>query len=647
MKSIKKRVRVSDAYKTTGEFVAASFAFPVHLGADFIICFAKMGNKLQLQSSKVHPYGVQKKTKPAIRNGTDMTVQKGTMPLSRIATEVRHLQQEIDEFHATTQDRLKNLDFFILDNSIRESTVGQLRSHTLQNKIDIFKQVKRCGLKHVIVATFAHMTRVDDDFCQYLKDNGEDFSDLYSFSEITEGLTNGSYDTERMPIALAKNHRYGLRNIIFEMDLFNPDCDWDGKWTIDDQFKLLMSRIQWARNNIDSKGRFFINFRDLTNVMPRAPDRLLKLVHMISSLPPAQRVYGLMYEDMGEAYPEETAAWTASVRRVMDGCNWQDGLLLFHVHERWDLQTAATLKCLERGANGIWASLCEEGAAVGHASTTVTTLNLIRTGNTKVLDRYNCLEMREAAREITKITTGSCPHPRQVVYGDRAVDMVFGLPAQVFCNFNMATFFGLKQTLRMSTFATVNMIRSKLVEDFGENEAFTDEVAAAMKDLMLEDLRSGRKEEYMSKVGIALLFDRAGGKINKHMSDVIAKVEIKDKHHKILVEEIHRLWKTWDLAEAGEAGDDRLKFDSFYHGFMSPYFGCYRCESTRQALQAVDMDNDGRINWTEFLVYIKWALNEYPEVDSADDLLEIAFQKGIIPAMRDEKVTRLASVSSA
>ena len=37
--------------------------------------------------------------------------------------------------------RLRELDLFVLDNSIRESTVGALRGHTIQNKHDIYKQV--------------------------------------------------------------------------------------------------------------------------------------------------------------------------------------------------------------------------------------------------------------------------------------------------------------------------------------------------------------------------------------------------------------------------------------------------------------------------------------------------------------------------
>ena len=39
------------------------------------------------------------------------------------------------------KQRLRELDLFVLDNSLRETTVGALRGHTLENKFAIYKQV--------------------------------------------------------------------------------------------------------------------------------------------------------------------------------------------------------------------------------------------------------------------------------------------------------------------------------------------------------------------------------------------------------------------------------------------------------------------------------------------------------------------------
>ena len=199
----------------------------------------------------------------------------------------------------------------------------------------------------------------------------------------------------------------------------------------------------------------------------------------------------------------------------------------------------------------------------------------------------------------------------------------------------MASFFGVQAPKRISTLASTNMIRDRLIDLFGDNPQFTEEIALQMHKLMIEDLTENRKEEYTSMVGIALLFDRAGGKLTSKMSDIIEKMELNSLHAKRLIEEVCNVWDTWDLQDEVQ-GDDALQFDSFYNGFMSPYFGCFRCEDTQKGLQAIDMNTDNLVEWKEFLVYLKWALNEYPEISDMNELLSITFRRGIIPAMRDE-----------
>ena len=54
------------------------------------------------------------------------------------------------------------------------------------------------------------------------------------------------------------------------------------------------------------------------------------------------------------------------------------------------------------------------------------------------------------------------------------------------------------------------MVRDRLVDLFGKNDQFTDTMGSKMKEKMLEDLRGGIKEEYMSGPCIALLFERSG-----------------------------------------------------------------------------------------------------------------------------------------
>ena len=141
------------------------------------------------------------------------------------------------------------------------------------------------------------------------------------------------------------------------------------------------------------------------------------------------------------------------------------------------------------GANGIWASVCREGAAMGNASSCVTLLNLIRLGNKKVLKQFNCQYLRKAAISVTKITTGLPPHKNQPIFGTRALDMVFDMNPE---DFDLADFFGEEPPVRMSTMASPEMIKLKLENFFGEDPAFTIDIATKMKEKMYEDLRNNR-----------------------------------------------------------------------------------------------------------------------------------------------------------
>ena len=62
--------------------------------------------------------------------------------------QVSAMKAKLSDDYKHRTDTLKNLDLFVLDNSLRETTVGQLRGHTLENKRTIFNQVSElvCGL---------------------------------------------------------------------------------------------------------------------------------------------------------------------------------------------------------------------------------------------------------------------------------------------------------------------------------------------------------------------------------------------------------------------------------------------------------------------------------------------------------------------
>ena len=481
------------------------------------------------------------------------------------------------------------------------------------------------------------MTRVGDTFILQLKEKGEDFTNLYAFSEFVESVDPKAKipDTKTVPVGLRKMNELGLKNAIMEVDLAWAGIDYK-KFKVKAINQLLSERMAWCRENLSKDSKIFINIRDLPYAMAKKPKRVLKVVRYLSSLPPDELPFGLMYEESGKYLPEELGAWTEAVRREMDDCGFKQGHLLVHVHEQWGLADSTQLECLANGADGIWASLIIEGAALGHSCSSVMLMNLIRLGNKEVLKNYNCTALREAAQEVTKITTGFPPYNRQVVYGERALDMVFGVPnfPPGKQEFDIAKFFGEEPPIRITTLATPKMVADRLKSLFGEDPQFTEERGQSMLETMLEDLQTNRKEEYMSALGVIVLFDRSGGKLTNKMCEIIDQEEPKRAHAQKLIAEIRAMWDEWDLRDGQK--DDMLEFDAFYDGFMAPYFGCYRCDETKRALKAIDMDADGTVDWQEFALYLKWAIHQYPETKTAEELLSIAFRKGIIPAMQDE-----------
>lgn len=548
--------------------------------------------------------------------------------------EFAHLKKKIrDEVIAAREKRkvLQDLDLFVLDNSLRESTVGQVRGHTLQDKWDILNEVKKCDFKNILVSAFSHARRVDDVFVKELSEKESDLSCYYAFSEIGEGA-----DKQELPVSLKKMKMYHLQNPIFEIDLAQGE--------IPQIFSLLEKRIDYTYKELCSEAKIFVNFRDFPFAMVQCSDLVFQVVKFLAKLPAGKRPLGIMFEEpTGRFLPDAMGAWTRAIRTIMTESDWH-GRLLVHVHKKWEFAEVNQLECLNNGADGIWASVCTEGAALGHACSIVSIMNLVRLGNKKVLKTYNCKYLRDAAINITKITTGNPPHPKQVLYGARALDVAFGFGGIAggevgMYEFDVAKFFGIEPPQRMSTLADVDMIKERLVDLFGEHRLFTDEIATQMQEVMREDLTKNRKEEYMSRVGLAVLFDRAGGSLTARMSEEIAKIGVRSDSHKKLLAEIRKQWDEWDLTE-NEQKDDCLGFYAFYNGFMSPYFGCYECEESRKGLKALDMDKDGKIDWHEFCVYLKWALRQYPSIDTTEDLLNTAFMRGLIPAMQDEIIKK-------
>jgi hypothetical protein len=84
----------------------------------------------------------------------------------------------------SARQRLSKLKPFILDNSLRESTVGSVYEHTVEAKNEINDWASRCNIKHQIVASLVNVKRVDDVYVQDLAGKHADLSTKYCFSDV-------------------------------------------------------------------------------------------------------------------------------------------------------------------------------------------------------------------------------------------------------------------------------------------------------------------------------------------------------------------------------------------------------------------------------------------------------------------------------
>ena len=596
---------------------------------------------------------------------------------------------------------------FVLDNSLRESTVGQIKGHTYEDKFEILKQVKKCKFKSIIVACFGSNKRVEDKFLEGLKEkmeedkNGE-YSDLdmYVFTDAYE-LPAGkvpetpTLQVDPVPVGLQKMAALGFYNPVIEIDLCDPVVVRDGLTKLTALIKL---RLEYLRR--ESKGseiKWFVNFRDFPFAMQNRPEDVFEMVKNLYTKMSDQLPVGVMFEEpTGDYLPEEMAAFVKAFSTCIKDIGWVDAKILCHVHEKWGLANAVQLECLRNGANGIWCSICEEGAGLGHASSSVTLMNLVRYGNKKVQNLYNCQSLRDAAIQVTKISSGALPYDRQVICGSRALDLAFnfgGIASGKLQEgeFDSAKFFRQVAPIRISTLSSASMVRDRLIQVFGTrcsqcssplpyipssvdnttttsssistsdaatllkkcefcetqydaatihvNPEFNEEMGRKMLEKITAELIDGHKENFMDTYSLCQLFDRSGGHPNEEMLDRVQADTTTTGAETALLNQVRAIWEMGKQHTANDSsGEDRMSFESFHQLFMITISGFPQFSSpgVMKCMNALDMDGDRHVDWKEFKVFLVWTIKQFPDVSDVFELLQLTFWAGIIPAGQDE-----------
>eukprot|EP00931_Biecheleriopsis_adriatica_P043544 TRINITY_DN24898_c0_g2_i1.p1 TRINITY_DN24898_c0_g2~~TRINITY_DN24898_c0_g2_i1.p1 ORF type:complete len:662 (+),score=88.72 TRINITY_DN24898_c0_g2_i1:114-2099(+) len=544
-------------------------------------------------------------------------------------------------------NRLQSMDVMVLDNSLRETEVGQLENHTVEDKKAIYAEVLKCGFNEIVVGLFKEHKTVFDVFVSDLVDSGADRSSLWAFSNITDKRFDHQkreWDTS-LPIGLRKSRKYALYNLILEVDL---NCERVTSLSLEDRdsaldrlIQMAVDRVEWVQEFLALPGhpapRTLINLRDLCAAMSSNPDIVEKFVKGVARSDPGP--WGLIMEEPSGGYlPCQVGSCIHEVRRWWKqaaGSELQN--FLVHLHKGYGLAEACVLEALVQGATGIWCGICEEGAAVGHASSCLTLTNLARLGNCSVMERYKCSALRSAAQAVTRITTRQDPNPKTEIYGERATDWVFDMGMDS-GKFDLADFFGEETHARITDLCSSNQIVHRMTECFGKDE-FNQDLVGNMIELLHRGSLDDDRHEMMSPLGIGVLYKSAGGTWTASMKNMMASCFQATS----TTSEIHNFWR-----QCAEPDGGFMAFESFYEIFMSRYFSCFKCDVTEACFKVLDDDRDGVIDFSEFEVWLQWTALGFPrDFASGRELVGLTFKRGLIPCMRSNLVWRMRKESEA
>ena len=74
-----------------------------------------------------------------------------------------------------------------------------IEGHTLRDKWEIFREVRKCGYQYIVIAAFSDQQCVDDIFVRELVESGEDMSFLFSFVDFIENSNDGHINMKTVP----------------------------------------------------------------------------------------------------------------------------------------------------------------------------------------------------------------------------------------------------------------------------------------------------------------------------------------------------------------------------------------------------------------------------------------------------------------
>jgi hypothetical protein len=249
---------------------------------------------------------------------------------------------------------LKNLDIFILDNSIRESTVTQVREHIKDDKYAIWNAVRATGIQNCIIATFSSLPSVEDQWLEELRDTSmldpsTGKCHCYAFSELYDAFDENHMPLIKDTLGMTKIKLYKVPNVVFEMTIKCPSAKVaieNGLLSNEKICEFIKLRLEMV-HKFSPDAKIFINFRDACTAFGNKSlaYQMITITKVLSQLDPFIRPFGIIFEDpSGAVFPWTCGDLCKTLRKVMDDNNWKDYHLLAHIHKNFGTAECCVLE---------------------------------------------------------------------------------------------------------------------------------------------------------------------------------------------------------------------------------------------------------------------------------------------------------------
>lgn len=405
-------------------------------------------------------------------------------------------------------EKLRKLDPYLIDLSLRENPVGARVGQTLTDKLCILPLLREFGFRNILLGTLDYSMpdelEVDDDFMMYLRDHAVDMTGCYAFTDIGIARPDGGFTPSP---SLLKLKAYGVPNTLHEIYLSKAGMQ--GQYDLETLRRSLPASIAWLNDNIrgdnGGKPRILINIVDGCDAFADNLDATCEILQLLAEQP----IEGISIEDdRGTYLPFQVGAYVAVARQFLP----PPLKILVHIHSGAGFENASVIEALLNGADGAWGGLPKRAAVIGHASLGELIANLVRVGN-RNMRKYRLDQLLPLATRLQILDEEEAVPDDLPILGHNAYRLPLSFFRQEQGRFMDLVPEAIGGTYRYRICPVVSdpaVIAGRLSEITGRPTSdFATETLQEMVRLMRRDLRAGKRIVYDEPEQLLRLYGRA------------------------------------------------------------------------------------------------------------------------------------------